>query len=50
MKVPAAVVLIVEGLHVPGIPLFETVGSTGGIEFWHSGPIEANLGEILAVT
>ena len=50
MKVPAKVVLIVEGLHVPGIPLLEMPGRIGGIEFWHRGPIVEKLGEILAVT
>jgi hypothetical protein len=31
--VPAVVVLIVDGLHVPVIPFVEVVGSVGAVEF-----------------
>ena len=31
--VPAVAVLIVAGLHVPVIPLFDVVGSVGALEF-----------------
>ena len=39
-------VLIVDGLHVPVIPLFETFGSDGAVEFRHNGPICVNVGLI----
>ena len=38
--------LIVAGLHVPGIPLLDVAGSVGALEFWHSGPIAVNVGVI----
>jgi hypothetical protein len=31
--VPRAEVLMLAGLHVPGIPSFEVSGSAGGVEF-----------------
>jgi len=37
-------VLIVAGTHVPVIPFVEVVGRTGGVLFWHSGPIAAKVG------
>ena len=33
VAVPRADVLMVAGLHVPGIPSFDVGGSTGGVEF-----------------
>ena len=44
--VPAVAVLIVAGLHVPGIPLFDVVGNVGAALFWHTGPIAVNVGVI----
>ena len=40
-------VLMMAGLHVPGIPSFDVGGSAGGVEFWQSGPIGSNIGEML---
>ena len=42
--VPAVAVLIVAGLQVPVIPLFDVVGRTGAVLFWQSGPIAVNVG------
>jgi hypothetical protein len=42
--VPAVVVLIVAGLHVPVIPFVDVVGSDGAVLFWHNGPIAVNVG------
>ena len=42
--VPAVVVIIVAGLHVPVMPLLDSVGNAGEVEFWHSGPICVNVG------
>ena len=39
-------VLIVAGLQVPVILLFDVAGSVGAVEFWHSGPIGVNVGVI----
>ena len=44
--VPAVAVLMVAGLHVPGIPLFDVVGKVGAALFWQSGPIAVNVGVI----
>ena len=44
--VPAVAVLIVAGLHVPLIPLFDVAGNVGAVEFWQSGPIAVNVGVI----
>ncbi len=44
---PLAVVLIVAGLHVPVILLFDVAGSGGAVEFWHSGPIWVKVGVTL---
>ncbi len=33
VTVPRAVVLMLAGLQVPGIPSFDTSGSDGGVEF-----------------
>ena len=49
MKVPATVVLIDDGLHVPVIPSSDTPGKDGGSEFWHSGPICVKVGVICRV-
>ena len=45
--VPVADVLIVAGLHVPAILLFEVDGNDGGVAFWHSGPICVKVGVTL---
>ena len=37
-------VLMVAGLHVPGIPLLDVVGNVGAALFWQSGPIAVNVG------
>ena len=38
--------LIVAGLHVPVMPLFDVAGNVGAVAFWHSGPICVNVGVI----
>jgi hypothetical protein len=43
-------VLIVAGLHVPVIPLFDVVGKAGAALFWHNGPIAVNVGVICGST
>ena len=48
--VPAVAVLIVAGLHVPGIPLFDVAGRAGAVLFWHSGPIAVKVGVICGST
>ena len=35
------------GLQVPAVPSFDIGGNTGGVEFWQSGPIGSNIGEML---
>ena len=47
---PIDPVLIVAGTHTPAIPLSDDVGSSGGVEFWHNGPMAVNVGITLAVT
>ena len=47
--VPFVVVLIVAGLHVPLIAFVELSGNAGATEFWHNGPIAANVGVICGV-
>jgi hypothetical protein len=42
--VPVEEVLIVAGLQVPLIPLFELFGREGAVEFRHNGPIWVNVG------
>ena len=42
--VPVADVFIVAGLHVPVMLLFDVVGNTGAVAFWHSGPGCVNVG------
>jgi len=42
--VPAVVVLMVAGLHVPPMPLLDVAGNVGAVLFWHSGPIAVNVG------
>ena len=44
VTVPRAVVLMLAGFHVPGIPSFDVGGSAGGVEFWQSGPMASNIG------
>ena len=39
-------VLMVGGLHVPVILLFDVPGSDGAVDPWHSGPICVNVGVI----
>ena len=39
--------LIVAGLHVPVILLFDVAGSGGAVEFWHNGPGCVNVGVTL---
>src|SRR4051812_35324128 len=43
---PSVAVLIVEGLQVPVIPLFDVVGNEGGVEVWHISAITSNVGVI----
>ena len=50
MVVPGVVVLIVDGLHVPVMPLFDVVGNAGAVLFWHNGPIALNDGVICGFT
>ena len=38
--------LIVDGLHVPDIPLVEVPGNGGAGLFWHNGPICVKIGVI----
>ena len=47
--VPVAAVLIVAGLHVPVMLLFDVVGSIGAVAFWHSGPGWVNVGVTVAL-
>ena len=49
MKIPATVVFIDDGFHVPVMPSNDTPGKAGGIEFWHSGPICVKVGVICVV-
>ena len=49
MVVPAVVVLIVAGDHVPVIPLVDVVDNAGATLFWQSGPIAAKAGVMLPV-
>ena len=42
--------LIVDGLHVPAMPLFDVVESVGASEPWQSGPICVNVGVALLLT
>jgi len=46
--VPVANVLMVEGLHIPVMPLLDTSGNTGATAFTQSGPIAVNAGVICA--
>jgi len=47
--VPAVVVLIVAGDHVPVIPLVDVVDNAGAVLFRQSGPIAAKAGVMLPV-
>ena len=40
-------VLMLAGLHTPAIPSSDVGGSAGAVEFWQSGPITSNVGEML---
>ena len=44
MNVPATVVLIDDGFHVPVMPSSDTPGKVGGSEFLHNGPICVKVG------
>lgn len=45
---PAVVVLIVAGFHVPVMALVEIFANEGGAEFKHKGPIAEKIGFIFA--
>ena len=47
--VPVAVVIIVAGLHVPVMLFNDVVRNAGAVEFWHSGPMGANVGTTCGV-
>ena len=49
MVVPAVVVLIVAGDHVPVIPLVDVVSKAGAMLFRQSGPIATKAGVMLPV-
>jgi hypothetical protein len=48
--IPSVAVLIVAGLHVPEIPLFELTGNKGGAAFRQSGPIGVKAGVMAGLT
>ena len=48
--VPTVVVLMVAGLHVPGILLLEVAGKAGAVEFCTNGPTCVKVGVTGAVT
>lgn len=48
--VPGRVVLMVAGVHVPVMPFVEVAGNAGAVEFWHSGPMPANVAVRRALT
>lgn len=50
MLVPTVAVLMVAGLQVPVILLFDVTGKVGGVAFWHKGPICVNVGAAWPVT
>jgi hypothetical protein len=39
-------VLMVDGLHVPVMPLLDIAGNAGAAAFWHSGAIAVKVGVI----
>lgn len=47
--VPGVLVVIVDGLHVPGIPFVDVTGRVGGVEFWQRGPMALNVGTVGAL-
>ena len=49
-SIPGMEVLMTGGSQYPVMPLFEVVGSIGGCEFWHNGPMGSNSGNISLVT
>ena len=49
MKVPATVVFIDDGFHVPVMPSSDVPGNEGGSEFLHNGPICVKVGMICRV-
>lgn len=44
--VPAVLVLIVAGLHVPEMPFVDVTGRVGGAEFWQRAPMVLKVGTI----
>jgi hypothetical protein len=50
VDVPFTLVFIVDGLHVPLIPLLEFDGSDGAVLFWQIGAMAANTGITGAIT
>ena len=48
--VPVFVLSTVDGLHVPGTPLFEVVGRTGAADPLHMGAGVVNVGIVCGVT
>ena len=49
MVFPTAAVFIVDGDHVPVIPLVDAADKAGAVLFWHSGPIAVKAGVMLLV-
>src|SRR4029453_15320545 len=49
VEVQTVAVLIVDGLQVPGNPLFEVAGNAGAVLFWQSGPICVKVGVTCAL-
>lgn len=47
--VPGVLVVIVDGLQVPGIPFLDVTGRVGGVEFWQRGPMALNVGTVGAL-
>ncbi len=41
---------MVDGFHVPVMPLFDVVGNAGGVAFWHREPICVKVGVTFALT
>ena len=41
---PVLLVFIIDGFHVPVMPLFDVVGNVGAVAFWHRGAIAVNVG------
>ena len=43
-------VLMVDGFHVPLMPLVDVVGNVGAVAFWQRGAIAVNVGVTWVVT